>query len=173
MNTLLRGVVVAGVAALVIAVPMIVGLPSPWPVLLVAGVAFARPARPGSAVAVLIGAAAWWLAMALRAGVLPDATSSEILAAVVAIAIIVLAAAVSRDRLPLFAGLAGIGAFAGLYEPVFADAPTEFLAASPVAFGAVVMATGLAFLAAALVDLVAGLFSKRDQVTSLRTEAVS
>lgn len=172
MNTLLRGVAIAGATALVIALPTFLGLASPWPVLLVAAVAFVRPARPGTAAAVLIGAAAWWLAMALRAGVLPDATWSEVAAATVAIAVAVLAAVVSSERLPLFAGLAGIAAFAGIYEPVFAASPTAFLSESPLAFGSVVVATGLGFLTATLVDAVGGL-SSRDQVTPLRTEAVS
>lgn len=172
MSTLLRGVAIAGAAALAIAVPSVIGLSSPWPVLLVAAIAFARPGRPGVAGALLLGAVAWWAAMALRAGVLPDAVWSEIVAASVAIAVVVLAAMVSGDRLPLFAGLGGIAAFAGLYEPVFAAAPTEFLSASPLAFGAVVVAAGLGFLAATLADAVGGM-SQRDEVASLHTEAVS
>ncbi|MFT6803634.1 MAG: hypothetical protein ACJA2H_000643 [Nitriliruptoraceae bacterium] len=172
MLILLRGVVVAGIAALAIAVPSLIGLSSPWPILLVAAVAFARPAHPGAAGALLLGACAWWLGMALRAGVLPDALWSEVVAATVAVAVCVLAAMVSSERLPLFAGLAGLAAFAGLYEPVFAAEPTQFLSASPLAFGAVVVATGLGFLAASLVDVVARA-SERDQFASLHTEAVS
>lgn len=172
MLTLLRGVVVVGVVALAIAVPSFLGLTSPWPILLAAAVAFARPARPGIAGAFLIGAVAWWFAMALRAGVLPDAVWAEVVAATLAIGVCVLVAAVSSERLPLFAGLAGIAAFAGLYEPAFAEAPTQFLSESPLAFGAVVVATGLGFLAASLVDIV-GSPSRRDEVTPLHTEAVS
>ena len=173
MSTLLRGLVVAGVAALVVAMPSVIGLDSPWPVLLAAAVAFARPARPGIAGAFVTGAAAWWLAMALRAGVLPDAVWSEALAALLAIAICTVAAVVSSERMPLFAGLAGIAAFAGLYEGPFTDAPTAFLSESPLAFGAVVVATGLGFLAATLVEALGGLSSRRDQVAPLHTEAVS
>ena len=172
MFTLLRGVVVAGVAALAIAVPSVIGLSSPWPVMLAAAVAFARPTRPGIAGAFLAGAAAWWFAMALRAGVLPDAVWSEVVAATLAIGVCVLAAMVSSERLPLFASIAGIAAFAGLYEPAFAEAPTQFLSASPLAFGAVVVATGLGFLAASVVDALGGL-SRRDGVAPLHTEAVS
>lgn len=172
MLTLLRGVAVAGALALVIAMPSVIGLSSPWPVLLAAAVAFARPIRPGIAGAFLVGAGAWWFAMALRAGVLPDALWSEVLAGVLAIGVIVLVAMLSSERLPLFAGLAGIAAFAGIYEPVFAESPTQFLSASPLAFGAVVVAAGLGFLAASLVDVVGGL-SRRDEVAPLHTEAVS
>lgn len=172
MLTLLRGVVVAGVAVLVVAVPSLFGLSSPWPVLLAAAVAFARPIRPGIAGSFLTGAAAWWLAMALRAGVLPDAVWSEVVAATLAIGVCVLVAVVSSERMPLFAGFAGIAAFAGLYEPAFASAPTQFLSESPLAFGAIVVATGLGFLAASVVDVVGGL-SRRDDVAPLHTETVS
>ena len=172
MKNLLRGAVVAGAAALAIAVPSVIGLASPWPVLLVAAVAFARPMRPGTVAALLLGAMSWWVGMALRAGVLPDAVWSEVAAASIAIGVVVLAASVSGDRMPLFAGLAGIAAFAGIYEPAFAASPTEFLAASPLAFGAVVVATGLGFLAASVADLVGG-SSSRDAVAPLRPEAVS
>lgn len=172
MLTLLRGVVVAGVVALVIAVPSIIGLSSPWPLLLAAAVAFARPIRPGIVGAFLTGAAAWWFAMALRAGVLPDAVWSEVVAATLAIGVCVLAAMVSSERLPLFAGLAGIAAFAGLYEPAFAESPTHFLSESPLALGAVVVATGLGFLAASIVDAI-GSLSRRDAVTPRHSEAVS
>lgn len=172
MLTLLRGVVVTGVAVLVVAVPSLFGLSSPWPILLAAAVAFARPARPGIAGAFLTGAAAWWLATALRAGVLPDAVWSEVVAATVAIGVCVLIAVVSRERLPLFAGLAGIAAFAGLYEPAFAEAPTQFLAESPLAFGAIVVAAGLGFLAASVTDALGGL-TRRDAVTPAYTETVS
>lgn len=172
MSTLLRGVVVAGVAALVIALPSVIGLDSPWPLLLAAAVAFARPTRPGIAGAFVTGAAAWWLAMALRAGVLPDAVWSEVVAAALAVGVCTIAALVSSERMPLFAGLAGIAAFAGIYEPAFAEAPTQFLSESPLAFGAVVVATGLGFLAATLVDMLGGL-SRRDEVAPLHSEAVS
>lgn len=172
MSTLLRGVVIAGVAALVIALPSVIGLDSPWPLLLAAAVAFARPTRPGIAGAFVTGAAAWWLAMALRAGVLPDAVWSEVAAAALAIGVCTIAALLSSERLPLFAGFAGIAAFAGIYEPAFAEAPTQFLSESPLAFGAVVVATGLGFLAATVVDALGGL-SRRDEVAPLHTEAVS
>lgn len=172
MTTLLRGVAVAGVVALAIALPSLTGLSSPWPLLLAAAVAFASPARVSAGLSMLLGAAAWWFAMALRAGVLPDALWAEVVVATLAIAIVVVAAAVSRERLPLFAGLAGLAAFAGVYEPLFAESPTAFLAASPLAFGAVVVAIGLGVLTASVVDAVGGL-TPRDRVASLRTGAVS
>lgn len=154
MSSLLRGTVVAGAAALVVVLSTAIGLSSPWPVLLIAAVAFARPFRPGVVGALFVGVVAWWIAMALRAGVLPDATSSEVLAVVLAVALVTVAAAVSRDRLPLWAGLAGSAVFAGLYEPVFADAPTHFLTDSVLALASVVVAIGAGAIAAVVADLV-------------------
>ena len=150
MSSLLRGAIVAGAVALAVVLSTAIGLSSPWPVLLTAAVALVRPLRPGPVVALLVGASAWWLAMALRAGVLADSTSSEVIAAVIAVAICTVAAAASREWMPLWAGLAGAAVFAGLYEPVFADSPTHFLTDSPLAFASVVVAVGLGTVAAAV-----------------------
>ena len=155
LPTLARGAVVAGAAGLVAALPSTLGLTSPWPVLLVAAVALVRPLRAGTIVAVLVGAGAWWLGIALRAGLLPDATSSLVIAAIVAVAVCVAVAAATGDRLPLWASLAGIAAFGGIYEPTFATDPTHFLTDSVVALGTVVVAVGLGTLAAVAADLLA------------------
>lgn len=174
LPSLLRGVVVAGAAGLVAALPSALGLTSPWPVLLVAAVAFARPLRPGPIAAVLLGSGSWWIAMALRAAVLPDATSSLVLAAVVAIAICTAVAAATREHVPLWASLAGIALFAALYEPAFADEPTKFLAQSTVALGSVVVAVGIGALAALLADTVAAVsITPRDRVGTARQGEVA
>lgn len=167
MATLIRGAIVAGAIALAVLLSTVIGLASPWPVLLTAAIAIVRPVRPGPIVALLVGAAAWWLAMALRAGVLPDTTTSAVFAAVLAVLISTAAAAATREWLPLWGGLAGSALFAGLYEPVFADAPTAFLADSPLAFASVVVAVGIGGLAAALVALVEG--SRRDTTSVVAT----
>lgn len=155
LPTLLRGAVVAGAAGLVAALPDTLGLTSPWPVLLVAAVAFARPMRPGPVAAVLVGAVAWWIAIALRAGVLADTASSRAVAAAVAIALCTAVAAVSRERLPLWASLVGIAVFGGLYEPLFAEEPTRFIAQSTLALTTVVVAVGIGALTALVADLFA------------------
>lgn len=146
----MRGAVLAGAAGLVAALPSLLGLSSPWPALLVAAVALARPFRPGAVGAVLVGAAAWWLGLALRAGLLADTTSALVLAAVAAVAVCTVVAAATRERLPLWAALVGIAAFAGVYEPMFAEAPTRFLAESVPALASVVVAAGVGSLAAVL-----------------------
>lgn len=156
MATLIRGVIVAGAVALAVLLSNLVGLEHPWPVLLTAAVAIRRPMRAGPVAALLVGAAAWWLAMALRAGVLPATTTATVVAAAVAVLLSTVVAAASRDRLPLWAALAGSALYAGLYEPVFADSPTTFLADSPLAFATLVVATGIGAVAAALSALLEG-----------------
>lgn len=150
LPSLVRGAVLAGAAGLVAALPSTLGLSSPWPVLLVAAVALARPFRPGAVGAVLVGAASWWLAIALRAGVLADTTSALVISAMVAVGLCTVVATATRERLPLWAALVGIAAFAGIYEPMFADAPTRFLTESALALASVVVAAGLGSLAAVL-----------------------
>lgn len=156
LPSLLRGVVVAGAAAIVAALPDLLGLSSPWPILLVTAVAFAAPARPAVIGAVLVGAGSWWLGIALRAGFLPDATSSLVIAAVIAVAICTLVATFTRERMPLWAGLVGIALFGAIYEPMFASEPTRFLSQSPLALASVVVAIGIGTLAAIAADLIAG-----------------
>ncbi|HEX9765242.1 MAG TPA: hypothetical protein VGA36_00665 [Nitriliruptorales bacterium] len=146
-STLIRGALVAIAAALVIVAGTTLGVEAPWSLLLVTGVALAPRLTPGTIVSLLVGAAAWWGAMGLRAGVLPDTTSAEILATLAAVSIVTGLAAVSGDRVPLWAGLVGIGAFAGLYEPQFAANPTLFLTESTVALASIGVATSIAAIA--------------------------
>lgn len=169
LSSFLRGAVVAGAAALVAALPLTLGLSSPWPVLLVAAVAFARPVRPGIVVALLIGAASWWVGLAMRAGFLPDTSTSLVLAAVAAVVICTVAAGLSGERLPLWAGLAGIALFGAIYEPTFAAEPTKFLTQSFLALASVVVATGIGTLAAIAADLLAGAPSPRAHASAAPT----
>lgn len=147
LSTLIRGGIVVLAAGLVIGSGSLLGVEDAWPLILLAGVALAPRMSPGTIVAVVIGASSWWAAMGLRAGVLRDANSSEFLAAAAAIALVMLAAAMSRERIPMWAGLVGIGAFAGLYEPQFAANPTLFLEESPLALASLGVATSIAALA--------------------------
>ncbi len=174
MSTLMRGLVVAGAVALVVVMSTLLGLPSPWPVLLVAAVSLARPVRPGILGAVLVGSVTWWVAMALRAGVLPDATSSAVLAAVIAVVVCTAVAAGTGERLPLWAGLAGMALFAGLYEPMFAANPTRFLSESFVALGSVVVAVGIGALIATVTEALGAERPEADRLIVLpTTEGVS
>lgn len=154
-STLVRGAVVALAAVLVVLASHLLGMPNPWPMLLAAGIALARPFDVGTVVATLVGAAAWWVGLALRVTLLPDTTSARVVAAVVAVLVVTAMAAASRDRLPLWAGLVGIGLFAALYEPIFAEQPTRFLTDSTLALASTVVAVAVGTLAAVLGEIAA------------------
>jgi hypothetical protein len=173
-STLIRGTIVALAAGLVVWWGTLLGVDAPWPLLLIAGVALAPRLSPGTIVAVLVGAAAWWGAMGLRAGVLRDTSSSEFLAAAAAVVVVTIVAAASRERIPLWAGLIGIGAFAGLYEPQFAANPTLFLDESPLALASIGVATAIAALAGVLAAWIDGLLHRPVEIhTDLRREGVA
>lgn len=154
-RTLVTGGVLALVAAVVALLGEALSLTSPWPVLLAAAVGLAAAPAVGRGSAFVVGAATAWGVAALRAGVFPDAAVSAALLAVIAVAVLTVVALVSRDRLPLWAGLLGSAAFAALYEPLYASAPTAFLSESPVAFVTVLLAASLGFLAATVASYLA------------------
>src|SRR5690606_88968 len=117
--------------------------------------------------AVLVGAGAWWLGLALRAGLLPQTTSSLVIAAVVAVAVCTAAAVLSGERLPLWAGLVGIAVYGGLYEPLFADEPTKFMTQSTLALATVVVAVGLGTLTAIAAEMLSSATARsRDGVSA-------
>ncbi len=93
--------------------------------------------------AVLAGAAAAWLGFALRVGVLPDIALTTGLTLALAIVIVTAIAAVSAGRLPLWAGLAGIAGFTGVYEAAYRANPAAFLSESPVAFTTLLLAAAI------------------------------
>jgi hypothetical protein len=102
-------------------------------------------------VAFLIGFAAAWLGYLLRAAVLPDATSGHAVAVAIVVVLCVAAAAVSRERLPLWGTLLGAAALAGSYELTYADAPSQVLDSSATTSTTVLLTCAIGFLAAALV----------------------
>jgi hypothetical protein len=172
-SILVRGVVVGlGAVVAVVAGPSL-GLDAPWPLLLVLGVAFAPRTSRGAIGAVAVGAIAWWIAIALRAAAVPDTTTGTILASLGAVAVVTIVALATRDRVPLWAALVGIGAFAGVYEPQFAANPTFFLRESPLAMASVLIAVGVAGLAAVLADVVERQVIRRPEVRPRHAEVAS
>ncbi len=155
-RTAVIGAVVLVLAALVAAGGGTIGITTVWPVLLGVAVGLAAaPATIGRIVAYAVGALASWLAMALGAGLLPQSGLADAIALLVGLAIIVVIATVTSDQVPLWAGLVGYAAFAGLYEPVFAANPTLFLSESPVALVTVLLAGALGIAVASFASLVA------------------
>ncbi len=147
-RTLVRGGVVALIAAVVAFAGPMIGITTVWPALLAAAVGLAAVTTIGRAGAFVAGATVSWFTLAIRAGFLPDMAASRALAVIAAIALLTGLAVATRDRLPLWAGLAGYAAFAGLYEPQFAAAPTSFLVESPIALLVVLASAGIGFVIA-------------------------
>ena len=158
---LIRGAVLALIAAVLAFVGGALGIDTLWPVLLAAavGVAAATPLSVGRAGAFVAGAVVGWVALALRAGMLPDTAASKAIVVVLAIALLTAMAAATADVVPLWTGLVGYAAFAGYYEPIFAADPTSFVADSATAMVTVLMAAALGFIAALLGDLIASMLS--------------
>lgn len=137
---LLLAVLVIGLAA----ASRLIALDTVWPILLAAGVALV----PGGATmtrvgALLAGAAAGWLGFAVRVGVLPDVPVAQGLGLAVAVLVVTAVAVATADRVPLWAGLAGVAIFSGMYEAAFRADPAAFVADSTVAFTSVLLAAAL------------------------------
>lgn len=86
-----------------------------------------------------------------RAAVLPDTDGGLAVYAGVVVALCVLVALVTRDRLPLWSLLLGAGGFAGAYEYVYAAAPPQVVSTSLSTATQLLFAVAIGFLAAAAV----------------------
>jgi hypothetical protein len=152
-RTAFIGAVVTLLAALVAVSGGALGITTVWPVLLAVAVGLAGPLTLGRLAAYTIGALTGWLTTALAAGLLPQTGLADAIALAVAVVVVTVIAAVTADRLPLWAGLAGYAAFVGYYEPTFAANPTLFLSESPIALLTVLLAGALGFAIAGLAQL--------------------
>lgn len=158
LRTLTLGVVVALVAGALVLTGDTIGITNVWPVLLAVAIGVAAGAavlpRTGAAAA---GAVVGFLAYAAQIGALPATDGAVALTVVVAVLVLTALAAVTGGALPLWAGLAGYAAFAGLYAPLAAASPTTFLTDAPRALVTVLLALGIG----ALVAVVSGLLPER------------
>jgi len=156
-RTAISGAVVVVLAAGLVVSGSAIGITTIWPVLLAIAVGLAaRPLTIGRVVAYVAGAIISWVMLAVRAGYLPDVVASEAVVLVVGVVLLTILAVLTADRVPLWAGLAGYAAFAGLYEPMFAEVPTAFLTESPAALVTVLLAAGAGILIAEVADLATG-----------------
>lgn len=154
LRTVLGGAVVALVAGVLAIVGPGIGITTLWPFLLAAGVALAAgPAVASRTGAFVLGAIVSFVAMALRAGFLPDVGLSAALVVALAVAVLTLVAAVTQGLVPLWASLAGYAAFAGFYGPTYSDSPTTFVADAPVALLTVLLAAGIGAIVAIVAEL--------------------
>ena len=74
-----------------------------------------------------VGFVAAWLGYALRAAVLPDATSGRAVAVLLVLLVCLAVAAGTRGRLPLWSTLLGAAAMTGAYEATYTADPTAFV----------------------------------------------
>lgn len=152
---MIRTLWAGGVLALVLLLAALggpaLGLATLWPVVLAAAVGLAASdGHVGRAGAFVVGVLTGWLALAVRAGFLPDVALGRAGVALLAVAIVTGVALASAGRVPLWASLVGLAAFSAAYEPVYADSPTTFLADSPVAAATLLLGAGLGFLVSGL-----------------------
>jgi hypothetical protein len=172
-RTALTGAVVALLAAVLAVTGSALGITTLWPVLLAVAVGLvAGRITLGRVVAYVVGAIVSWVAMALGAAVLPQTGVSDAIVIVLGVAILTLIATLSADRAPLWAGLAGYAAFAGLYEPLYDANPTLFLVESPIALVTVLLAGALGVAIATVAELLTAGTSERRVVVADETELV-
>lgn len=97
------------------------------------------------------GFVAAWVGYLVRAAVLPDTTAGRAAALVLVVVLCVAIAALTFNRVPLWATLLGAAALAGGYETRFSSAPSEVVDTSMTAVTTVLLTVGVGFLVAALV----------------------
>ncbi len=104
----------------------------------------------------LIGFVLAWAMFGVQAALLPQVTLSQIIAAVVSIAIITLIAGFTRDRMPFWALLLGGATMVGAYYTLFVQAPQNFIAESVTAAGGALAGVAIGLIVAALMNLIGG-----------------
>jgi hypothetical protein len=143
-RTLLAGVLLALLVPALAAAGALLALDTVWPVLLAAAIMLVPGAAPlPRLVAFLVGTAVGWMGFAIRVAVLPDLPVSPGIALAVAVLAVTAMAIASADRLPLWAGLAGVAAFSGIYELTYRATPTAFTTQSTIAFTTLLLAAAL------------------------------
>jgi hypothetical protein len=170
-RTVVRGAVIALVAAIVAITGSALGIDTVWPVLLAAAVGLATVSLSmGRVAAFVVGALVSWLVLALRAGLLPDLAWSQALVVAVGVLLLTGLAALTADRAPLWAGLVGFAAFSAYYEPMFAANPTAFLSESPSALLTVLLAASIGFIGGLLAEILTA--QTREPVGRADTETI-
>lgn len=104
-------------------------------------------------VAFLIGFVLGWVGFGLQAGVLPQTTASQIIAAVLVIIVVTVIAALSRDKVPFWAMLLGAATMVGAYQTAFLAAPENFLTGSPIAATGALVGVAMGLITAGVMNL--------------------
>jgi hypothetical protein len=104
----------------------------------------------GRGAAFLVGFVLGLGGYAARAGFLPDIPLGDAIATFLVVLLVAVVCALSADRLPLWAGLLGVGAIAGAYETTFELSPTTFRSDSLTAATASLLAAAAGFAVCAV-----------------------
>lgn len=105
-------------------------------------------------VSFLIGFVLSWALFGVQAALLPQLVISQIIGAVVTIAIITLIAGFTRNKMPFWALLLGAATMVGAYQTEFEDAPQNFLTQSVTSAGGTLIGVALGLIVAAIMELV-------------------
>jgi hypothetical protein len=97
-----------------------------------------------------VGLVAGWVGYLLRAGLLPDSAGGRSVAYVVTLAICVVAAVATVNRLALWSTLLGAVAMAGAFEYTYVAAPPEVVANSVSAVTSLLLTVAAGFLVSLL-----------------------
>ena len=102
--------------------------------------------------AFLLGLLAAWGGFALRAGILPDVPLGRALSVVAVVSLVTAVATATAGRLPLWAGLTGVAAFAGAYTAAQLADPPAFDTEATTALTSVLLAAAIGFFVVVFVD---------------------
>lgn len=105
-------------------------------------------------VSFLIGFVASWVLFGIQAALLPQVVLSQIIGAVVTIAVITLVAGFTKNKMPFWALLLGAATMVGAYQTQFADAPQNFLKESVTSAGGTLIGVALGLIVAAIMEFV-------------------
>lgn len=153
---LIATVTVVALVVLLSFVDLGLGTAGLWPVLVALAVGIASAPTIGRLSAFVIGIGAGWLGFALRAGFVPDLGAGRAIAIAVPVLVVGVIGIVSADRIPVWAGLAGIATFGAAYAPTYAADPTLFLTDSVMALAQTALAAGIGSLVGFIVGWLSG-----------------
>ena len=105
-------------------------------------------------VSFLIGFVLSWALFGVQAALLPQLVVSQIIGAVVTIAIITLIAGFTSNKMPFWALLLGAATMVGAYQTEFANAPQNFLTESVTSAGGTLIGVALGLIVAAIMEFV-------------------
>jgi len=170
LRTMLAGTVMAASVVVLAAVGETIGVPEPWPVLLVAGAGLlVGIPRLQHGLALGIGATFGLITAWLGASVLPDATAGAALANGVAVLLVTAVTLVSHGQLRFGMQLVGWAAMTALAGPLVPPGGPAILSPGPLlrAYVAVLIASGLGLLVAQVAQLLAtGVKARRATVVA-------